>query len=307
MWNGQQACALQAALRMSNDTFASHLGIGVRTVASWHDKPELTPRPEMQQVLDTALENATDSVKTRLAILLGESQVTAPVQSSATPDTPLKVAEHNDYIDQLETGEQEVTIPCRTADGRIIFVNTSRRSFLRSAGGVALITAVSTPLLDTLNEVRARADTLLDTQSLSTASLEYWEETADYYGFLELNTAPDVFLTQLARDFGAVQNILKQASAPICTQQRLYRVMGQMSGLIAVVSNDVGWDSRPWFHTAHRAAEEINDRALAAWAMAHQSMTYLWNGRPLEKAVELSQAAQEAAAPLPARLAAWPQ
>jgi len=171
MWNGQQACALQAALRMSNDTFASHLGIGVRTVASWHDKPELTPRPEMQQVLDTALENATDSVKTRLAILLGESQVTAPVQSSTTPDTPLKVAEHNDYIDQLETGEQEVTIPCRTADGRIIVVNTSRRSFLRSAGGVALITAVSTPLLDTLNEVRARADTLLDTQSLSTASL----------------------------------------------------------------------------------------------------------------------------------------
>ena len=34
-WTGRAACALQAALRMSNETFAAHLGIAVRTVAAW--------------------------------------------------------------------------------------------------------------------------------------------------------------------------------------------------------------------------------------------------------------------------------
>jgi len=57
-WTGRTACALQAALRLSNETFAEWLGIGVRTVAAWHQKPTLRPRPEMQQVLDTALEQA---------------------------------------------------------------------------------------------------------------------------------------------------------------------------------------------------------------------------------------------------------
>ena len=51
-WTGRAACALQAALRMSNEAFAEHLGIAVRTVAGWHQKPGLRPRPEMQQVLD---------------------------------------------------------------------------------------------------------------------------------------------------------------------------------------------------------------------------------------------------------------
>lgn len=49
-WTGESACTLQAALRLSNEAFAAHLGIGVRTVAAWHQKPALRPRPEMQQL-----------------------------------------------------------------------------------------------------------------------------------------------------------------------------------------------------------------------------------------------------------------
>jgi DNA-binding transcriptional regulator YiaG len=45
---GRAACTLQAALRMSNEAFAAHLGIGVRTVAGWHQKSDLRPRQEMQ-------------------------------------------------------------------------------------------------------------------------------------------------------------------------------------------------------------------------------------------------------------------
>jgi hypothetical protein len=71
-WTGRTASVLQAALRLSNERFADKLGIGVRTVASWHQKPSLRPKSEMQQVLDTALERASDSERTRFVELLGE-------------------------------------------------------------------------------------------------------------------------------------------------------------------------------------------------------------------------------------------
>lgn len=70
-WSGQTACALQAALRMSNQAFAEKLGIGVRTVADWHQKPDMRPQPGTQQILDAALVGAPDSVRERFAVLAG--------------------------------------------------------------------------------------------------------------------------------------------------------------------------------------------------------------------------------------------
>ncbi|MCX2729494.1 transcriptional regulator [Saccharopolyspora sp. NFXS83] len=72
-WTGETACALQAALRLSNEGFAEHLGIGVRTVAGWHQKPDLRPKSEMQQLLDTVLEQASAQVKDRFAALTANS------------------------------------------------------------------------------------------------------------------------------------------------------------------------------------------------------------------------------------------
>lgn len=71
-WTGHTACALQAALRLSNEAFADRLGIGVRTVAAWHQKPTLRPRPEMQQLLDTTLEQAPAPVRARFSVLTGD-------------------------------------------------------------------------------------------------------------------------------------------------------------------------------------------------------------------------------------------
>lgn len=51
-WTGREAAALQSALRLTNQTFADRLGIARRTVAGWHADPGLTPRMEMQQLLD---------------------------------------------------------------------------------------------------------------------------------------------------------------------------------------------------------------------------------------------------------------
>ncbi len=72
-WTGRSASALQAALRLSNEKFAEKLGIGARTVASWHKKPDLRPQSEMQQILDSALQRASDAEHARFSELLGEA------------------------------------------------------------------------------------------------------------------------------------------------------------------------------------------------------------------------------------------
>lgn len=88
VWTGRSACALQAALRLSNESFAEHLGIAVRTVAGWHQKPILKPKSEMQQLLDTALEQAPPGVKERFTQFLAGSadQPTIRLDQVQTPD-----------------------------------------------------------------------------------------------------------------------------------------------------------------------------------------------------------------------------
>jgi hypothetical protein len=66
------ACALQAALRLSNERFAERLGIAPRTVTAWHQKPNLRPKSEMQELLDTAFEQASAQAKARFARLVAD-------------------------------------------------------------------------------------------------------------------------------------------------------------------------------------------------------------------------------------------
>lgn len=84
-WTGQTACALQAALRLTNEAFAKQLGVAVRTVATWHEKPDLTPRAEMQQLLDTVYEQATDGTRARFARLAGNDTSSPPSTTSQPP------------------------------------------------------------------------------------------------------------------------------------------------------------------------------------------------------------------------------
>src|SRR6266699_414270 len=101
-WTGRAACALQAALRMSNEAFAAHLGIAVRTVAAWHQKPGLRPRPEMQQVLDAALARVPAAAGERFAVLTGQPPPTVSVR--ADDDGAATEAEHRLITDQNISG-----------------------------------------------------------------------------------------------------------------------------------------------------------------------------------------------------------
>ena len=103
-WTGQSAAQLQAALRESNEGFAQRLGVASRTVAAWHSNPEIVPRPEIQQALDTTFDRAGDSVRRRFALL------TRPASGAAEAQA-LRVA-----IAVVVRGG-EVLLVCRRGDG----------------------------------------------------------------------------------------------------------------------------------------------------------------------------------------------
>lgn len=105
-WTGRRACALQNALRMSNDGFASHLGVSQRTVAAWHQKPTLVPRSEIQQALDTALEQASDGAKRRFAQLAGgDSSPPMPSDAQAFRVAIAVVVNESDVLIVCRRGE----------------------------------------------------------------------------------------------------------------------------------------------------------------------------------------------------------
>lgn len=138
-WTGQTACALQAALRLSNEAFAEHLGIGVRTVAAWHQKPTLRPKSEMQQLLDTAFEKAPAAAKERFAVLTDGSVPEDPQRDNRTDDAEQRLGadttisaalewldRHADW--QAGTARREVASRLARLDVRALRDRASRRS-----------------------------------------------------------------------------------------------------------------------------------------------------------------------------------
>jgi hypothetical protein len=82
-WTGGQADALREALNLTQETFAEHLSLAVRTVAYWRERPDAVPRRRTQKILDRALERASDWEKEQFARLLAEGVST----SGGVPDS----------------------------------------------------------------------------------------------------------------------------------------------------------------------------------------------------------------------------
>lgn len=89
-WTGRESRALRMALRMSVRDFASHLGVGVRTIAKWEACGEArTPRPHMQATLDVASHRMTTQERERFRDLIGGEDRTGcsePVPYVLTPE-----------------------------------------------------------------------------------------------------------------------------------------------------------------------------------------------------------------------------
>jgi hypothetical protein len=103
-WTGGHADALRQALRMSNESFADYLDIGVRTVANWRKNPAIVPHPDKQALLDTAYDRASDRAKAHFAELVSRLGEGERSESSGTSGIP---AERLPLHDQLGVGNYD--------------------------------------------------------------------------------------------------------------------------------------------------------------------------------------------------------
>lgn len=58
---------------MTQEQFASHLGLDPRGMAKWSTQPDMVPTMQTQQILDTALSRADGDTKARFGLLIAES------------------------------------------------------------------------------------------------------------------------------------------------------------------------------------------------------------------------------------------
>jgi transcriptional regulator with XRE-family HTH domain len=86
-WTGGHADALRKSLRMTNESFAEHLGVGVRTVANWRKDSTITPKAKVQEILDTALERAPDRAKAQFAELISQLEHAMQAERSESSET----------------------------------------------------------------------------------------------------------------------------------------------------------------------------------------------------------------------------
>lgn len=83
-WTGADACRLQAAARLTNEELAARLGVAVRTVAGWHERPGTVPRAELQRALDVLLERLDAGATARFG---ASSELERPNWDPARPNS----------------------------------------------------------------------------------------------------------------------------------------------------------------------------------------------------------------------------
>jgi 8-oxo-dGTP diphosphatase len=93
-------------MRMTNEEFAERLGLSDRTISRWHSSPEMIHRPEVQQILDTAHEQAGEAVQRRFALLMRPAEPRMPTQALRVA---IAVVLRND----------DVLLVCRRGDGEL--------------------------------------------------------------------------------------------------------------------------------------------------------------------------------------------
>lgn len=106
-WTGRHARALQAAMRLTGEAFAEHLGISPRTVAKWRRRPDMVPSAQLQEALDTSLRLASPEAQTRFAASVGVPQTEQAALDDSMVDQLHAVAgELSRILATLQTAEK---------------------------------------------------------------------------------------------------------------------------------------------------------------------------------------------------------
>lgn len=124
LWTGREARALREALRMSQREFAAHLGVAIRTVAKWDSEGvNVTPRGELQRILDTTLAQAETDVHNRFELFLGRGAESEGVTLASESADAAGIGQRERFL--LGDGHLTIAVPKRPGERDLVATEDS--------------------------------------------------------------------------------------------------------------------------------------------------------------------------------------
>ena len=265
-WTGQYADTLRRALRMTNESFADHLSVAVRTVANWRARPEIVPLASVQRILDTALENAPGRAKAQFALLLGEVGGNAAGTTTAPLSVPL------DAMTKHEWSRDDAHLLSRSFDAAL------ERSAVEDVERLSHMWLIAVPpQIIELEAGRRVSDDLVAAVECRVIQLRRADD------FITGPTSHELVLNELR----ATTQLLTDASLTEGQARRLLTATGELAQLGAWVAADTGLldNAARYVRGGVLASRAALNASLAANIISTFSYQVANNGNPREATI----------------------
>jgi tetratricopeptide (TPR) repeat protein len=204
---------------MTNESFAQHLGVAVRTVAYWRKQPGIIPQASIQEALDTALDRASARAKFQFSTLMNQRRM--EVQSSQSE------YDGGREIDPLSIGEWKRDDLARLSLSFDTAVGNSAVADIERLAHVWLIS--EPPQLIELSAGRRISDELVATVEHRVIQLRRADD------FITGIDAHELVRSELA----ATSQLLNEASLADRQAKRLLTAVGEIAQLGAWIAADM--------------------------------------------------------------------
>jgi transcriptional regulator with XRE-family HTH domain len=153
--------------------------------------------------------------------------------------------------------------------------------------------------LQAIELLRRGLNETITERTMTSASLDDWEQTVFHYGQATRERAPSILLEDLSTDLAQLIEALARCRS-VSALRCLTRVMAQMAGLmcLTLIKMDERTAFRGWARTARLAAEEAGDPLTHSWVRAQEAYGHYYSG-DLTEAVHVAQHAQALSGRMP--------
>jgi transcriptional regulator with XRE-family HTH domain len=279
-WTGRETALLRSALRLSMRAFAEHLGVATRTVAKWEAKgAQIRPLPDMQAMLDTALNLAGDEVSERFTATLEQAPRALTVVEAANP-APAPV---------LAAASASAAAPADDCGH-----DCHDRPHDRPVDRVE-----ERP--DELSSRLAWAGAALDAELVA-----LFEQQTQSYRLLDRRLGARQLLAQTEGHVLQMAEVLAYSRVGR-HRSALAAALAEAAALAGWQALDLGQPDRAWslHETARAAAAQSGDSAVIAHVCAQQAYALLDVDRPADAVDQVRHARETAGTRIPSILRAW--
>jgi len=284
-WTGREAKLLRDALRLSVRAFAERLGIGTRTINKWEARQaDITPRPYMQEVLDTTLGRASDEAKARFAAATRDD---APEHEIAQPSRP---------------SVRGAMLPI-LLNGRLVFVPFDPDTVTSRGIGALLDEVAASGAAGDLQRLAsaARRPSRVDVAAVEQLELVTQTHRALYH---DLSSAE---LVAAVTGHLQVSILLLGGAQGLPLRRRLGAIAVETAGHAAWLFHDLGdrHSAAHYYAVADTATRDAGDPALAAYVLGFRSLVIGSEGQAREALAFARDAVETAERSATATVRAW--